>query len=171
MPGSSSRSPRRSILWYLLFRTTFGYQIRTVGLSRGAAAYAGIKWGSTITLAMFLSGCLAGLAGAGEALGLHGRHYANRQATDSPRSRSDWSAATIPIGVIFAGLLFGVLRSGSNAMQNQVGTSKELVLILQALVILSVSALASLEYLRERRARTAAATPSAAAQPATGVTA
>jgi general nucleoside transport system permease protein len=61
------------------------------------------------------------------------------------------------LGVIFAALLFGILRSGSNAMQVQTGTSKELVSILQALVILALSALAALEYLRSRRARTLAA--------------
>src|SRR5581483_4961420 len=62
-------------LWWLLFRTTLGYKLRTVGQSRGAAAYAGISWGRAITLAMFLSGVLGGVAGASEALGLHGRYY------------------------------------------------------------------------------------------------
>ncbi len=159
------------ILWYVLFRTTFGFRIRTVGLSRGAAEYAGIAWGSTITKAMFLSGLLAGLMGASESLGLLGRHYDNRSGYGFTALAVGLVGRNHPIGVIFAGLLFGVLRSGSNAMQAQAGTSKELVLILQALVILSVSALASLEYLRERRSRTAAATPTAAAQPAPGVTA
>src|SRR5215218_6481374 len=51
------------IFWYLLFRTTFGYKIRTVGLSHGAAAYAGINWGRTVILAMFVSGFMGGLAG------------------------------------------------------------------------------------------------------------
>ena len=151
------------IIWYVLFRTTFGYKIRTVGLSRGAAEYAGIAWGSTITKAMFLSGFLGGLMGASESLGLLGRHYDNRSGYGFTAIAVGLVGRNHPIGVIFAALLFGVLRSGSNAMQAKAGTSKELVLILQALVILSVSALASLEYLRERRARTAAAATTAQA--------
>jgi ABC-type uncharacterized transport system permease subunit len=50
--------------------------------------------------------------------------------------------------MIFAGLLFGALRSGSTEMQNQVGTSKELVLILQGLVILAVAAISSSDRIR-----------------------
>ena len=61
------------VLWYLLFRTTFGYRVRAVGLSRGAAAYAGISWGRTITLAILSSELLAGLGCAAEVLGLQGR--------------------------------------------------------------------------------------------------
>jgi simple sugar transport system permease protein len=151
------------VLWYLLFRTTFGYNIRTVGLSRGAADYAGINWGRTVVKAMFLSGFLGGLAGASESIGLLGRHIDTRSGYGFTAIAVGLVGRNHPIGVIFAGLLFGVLRSGSNAMQAKAGTSKELVLILQALVILSVSALATIEYLRARRARIAAAgTPAAA---------
>jgi simple sugar transport system permease protein len=142
-------------MWYLLFRTTFGYRLRTVGLSRGAAAYAGIKWGLTITLAMALSGAIAGLAGAGEALGLQGRHYAGPPGYGFTAIAVGLVGRNHPIGVIFSGLLFGALRSGATEMQNQVGTSKELVLVLQGLVILSVSALASFGRLQMWRARRA----------------
>lgn len=147
------------VLWYLLFRTTFGYKMRTVGLSRGAADYAGIAWGSTITKAMFLSGFLGGLAGVTDAIGLLGRHFDSRAGYGFTAIAVGLVGRNHPIGVIFAGLLFGVLRSGSNAMQANAGTSKELVLILQALVILAVAGLASLQYLRARRVRTAAARP------------
>ena len=57
------------VLWYGMFRTSWGYRLRTVGLSRGAAAYAGISWGRTITVAMLVSGLLGGLAGASEDAG------------------------------------------------------------------------------------------------------
>ena len=63
------------VVWFLLYRTVFGYKIRTVGLSPGAAAFAGISWGRTIALAMLLSGVLAGLGGTVDALGLQGRYY------------------------------------------------------------------------------------------------
>jgi simple sugar transport system permease protein len=153
------------VLWYVMFRTTFGYKLRTVGLSRGAADYAGIAWGSMITRAMFLSGALGGLAGATEAIGLLSRHFDDSAGYGFTAIAVGLVGRNHPIGVIFAGLLFGVLRSGSNAMQTDAGTSKELVLILQGLVILAVSALAALEHLRGRRVKTSiAATHTGAAQ-------
>lgn len=149
------------VLWYLLFRTTLGYKIRTVGLSQGAAAFAGIGWGRTITLAMFISGFYGGLMGASEAAGLNRNHA-------DPLASYGFTAIAVglvgrnnPIGVIMAGLLFGVLRNGSNAMQAQAGTSKELVSILQGLVILSISALAAIEFMRSRRAARVEAAPPA----------
>ena len=132
------------VLWYGLFRTTFGYRVRAVGLSRGAAAYAGIGWGRTITLAMLGSGLLAGLGGAAEVLGLQGRYY------DRFSPGYGFTAIAIglvgrnhPAGVVLAALLFGALNSGATAMQSAAGTSKELVQILQALVILAVAAFAA----------------------------
>jgi len=139
------------VLWYLLFRTTFGYKIRTVGLSQGAAAFAGISWGRTIILAMFVSGFLGGMAGAIEATGLLGRHYDNRAGYGFTAIAVGLVGRNHPLGVIVAGILFGVLRSGANGMQNEAGTSKELVLILQGLVILSISALAALEFRRRQK--------------------
>jgi simple sugar transport system permease protein len=135
-------------LWYLLFRTTWGYRVRTVGLSRGAAAYAGFSWGRTITAAMFWSGVFAGLAGAGETLGLQGRQISAPQGYGFTAIAVGLVGRNHPIGVILAGLLFGVLRSGATEMQNTAGTSRELVLVLQGLIILSVSALASAGRLR-----------------------
>ncbi len=78
------------LVWYLLFRTTFGYQLRTVGLSKGAAAYAGMSWGATITIAMFISGALGGLGGSSETLGLLGQQY---NAPPGIRLRLDRSRA------------------------------------------------------------------------------
>lgn len=136
------------LLWYLLFRTTFGYRLRTVGQSPGAAAFAGIPWGLTIVTAMFISGACAGLAGAGEALGLQGRHYSNPPGYGFTSIAVGLVGRNHPLGMVFAGLLFGALRSGSTEMQNQVGTSKELVLILQGLVILAVAAISASERIR-----------------------
>ena len=144
------------ILWYLLFRTTFGYSVRTVGLSRGAAAYGGINWGLTITLAMAASGMLAGLAGAGEALGLHGRHYAIAPGYGYTAIAVGLVGRNNPLAVILAGLLFGTLASGAPSMQADAGVSAEIVLVIQGLVILAVAAFAvmnRLPFLRQRLVR------------------
>jgi len=131
------------LVWYLLFRTTFGYRLRTVGLSKGAAAYAGMGWGATITIAMFISGALGGLGGSSETLGLLGQQYNAPQGYGFASIAVGLVGRNNPFGVVLAALLFGTLRSGSTAMQNQAGTSKELVLVLQGLVILAFAALAA----------------------------
>lgn len=136
------------ILWYLLFCTTFGYRVRAVGLSRGAAAYAGIRWGRTITTAMFVSGLLAGLGGAADALGLQGRYYDVRVGYGFTAIAVGMVGRNHPAGVVLAGLLFGALSSGATRMQNTAGTSREIVQVLQGLVILSVAALVAISHLR-----------------------
>lgn len=144
-------------LWWLMFRTTFGYKLRTVGISPGAAAYAGISWGWAITLAMFLSGVLGGFAGGSEVLGLHGRYYGVPTGYGYTAIAVGLVGRNNPLGVVFAGLLFGALSAGANRMQNTAGTSKDLVSVLLGLVILSVAAFASVESYRQRRRQTARA--------------
>ena len=130
------------LLWLVLYKTTFGYRVRTVGLSRGAASYGGINWGVTISIAMAISGALAGLAGAGEALGLHGRHYAAPPGYGFTAIAVGLVGQNNPLGVILSGLLFGVLSAGAPLMQSQAGVSKEIVSVLQGLIILAVAAVA-----------------------------
>ncbi len=128
------------VMWFVLFHTTFGYKLRTVGLSVGASRYAGIRWGLTLALAMGLAGALAGLAGAGESLGLHGRHSATPPGLGFTAIAVGLVGRNHPLGVILAALLFGVLSAGSPFMQANAGVSKEIVLVLQGLVILAVAA-------------------------------
>lgn len=137
-----------AILWYLLFRTTFGYRVRTVGLSRGAAAYAGISWGRTITVAMLVSGLLAGLGGASETLGLQGRHYDQPAGYGFTAIAVGLVGRNHPAGAVMAAVLFGALNAGATQMQSRAGTSKEIVLIVQGLVILSVAAFAAFDRIR-----------------------
>jgi simple sugar transport system permease protein len=141
-----------AVLWYLLYKTTLGYRLRTVGLSRGAAAYAGIAWGATIALAMAMSGVLAGLGGAADTLGLQGRYYNVAAGYGFTSIAVGLVGRNHPFGVVLAGLLFGALSAGATRMQNTAGTSKDLVSVLLGLVILSVSAFAVFDQFRRRRA-------------------
>lgn len=145
------------VLWYLLYRTTFGYKVRTVGISRGAAAYAGIAWGATIALAMAIAGALAGLGGAADALGLQGRYYNVQAGYGFTSIAVGLVGRNHPFGVVAAGLLFGALSAGATRMQNTAGTSRDLVSVLLGLVILSVSAFAVLDEFRKRRQQAARA--------------
>jgi len=146
-------------LWFLLYRTAFGYKVRAVGLSRGASAYGGIHWGATVMIAMAIAGGLAGLAGAGEALGLHGRHYLTPPGYGFTAIAVGLVGRNNPLAIILSGLLFGALSAGAPSMQ-ATDVSKEIVLVIQGLIILAVAALdvvGRLPAIRSRMAKRSAA--------------
>jgi general nucleoside transport system permease protein len=129
------------VVSWLLFRSTKGFEFRAVGLNPSAARYAGMSIGGTLILAMMVSGGLAGLAGASEMLG------SNRTLTPgfSPGWGFDAIALAIlggsrPLGVVFAALLFGALRAGATPMQVETGIPIDLVVVIQALVIMFIAA-------------------------------
>jgi general nucleoside transport system permease protein len=136
------------LIWLVLFRTTFGYRLRTVGLSRGASDYAGIRWGWMIVGTMALSGALAGLAGAVELTGVTGRHSNINPGYGFTAIAVALAGRNHPAGVVLAALLFGLLSSGSTRMQSQADISAQLVQIIQALVILAVAATGAIAHYR-----------------------
>ncbi len=129
-----------AISW-LLFRSTLGFEFRAVGLNPAAARYAGIRIARTLVLTMSIGGALAGLAGTAEILG------ANKTLTAgfSPGYGFDAIALALlgrsrPVGVVAAALLFGALRAGATPMQSATGIPIDLVVVIQALVIMFVAA-------------------------------
>lgn len=145
------------VIWYLLYRTVFGYKIRTVGLSSGAAAYAGFSWGRTIVIAMLISGLLAGLGEAVDTLGLHGRFYNVAIGLGFTSIAVGLVGRNQPFGVVLSGLLFGALAAGATKMQNTAGISRDIVYVLLGFVIFSVSALAAVQQFRNARQQAARA--------------
>jgi simple sugar transport system permease protein len=128
-------------VWWLLFRSTKGFEFRAVGLNPSAARYAGMNISRTVVLTMMISGGLAGLAGASEILGTNLRLTPNF----SPNWGFDAIAiallgASRPVGVVFAAILFGALRAGAAPMQAQTGIPIDLVVVIQGLVIMFIAA-------------------------------
>ena len=125
------------IAWYLLYRTTRGFEIRAVGANPDAARYAGVKPRRMIILTMSIAGMLAGLAGACVVLGIS--HRMNTTFNTSVGFDSITVALlgrSNPIGVMFSALLFGAMRAGAPPMQINAGIPVELVDFLQALILL-----------------------------------
>ena len=128
-------------IYWLLFYTTIGYEFRATGANPNAAKYAGIKAGLTIVLVMAIAGALAGLAGANQITGVLGRASPGFSASIG----FDAIAVALlgrshPIGVLFAGLLFGALIAGGRLMQVKAGVSVDLITIIQALIIVFIAA-------------------------------
>jgi simple sugar transport system permease protein len=129
------------VIWWLLNKSTPGFEIRTVGANPDAAQYAGMSITRNFVLAMALSGALGGLAGASQVLGLE--H--NLKASFSAGYGFDSIAIALlaksnPIGIIPAAIFWGALRNGAGLMQLQSGISISLINIIQALVIVFVAA-------------------------------
>lgn len=129
------------LVWYYLFRTPAGYELRSVGLSPPAAEYGGISIERKLILALSLAGLLAGLAGAGEVLGTHYRFIGRF----SPGYGWDGIAGGLiarahPIGAIFAALLMGALRAGGMQVQRSGAAPGDIAAVLQGLVIFFIIA-------------------------------
>jgi general nucleoside transport system permease protein len=128
-------------VWWLLSRSTLGFELRAVGSNANAARTAGMSVARGYTVAMLLAGALAGLAGANQVLGT--------AHTLSPGISSNigFDAITVallgrasPSGTVLAALLFGALRAGGVQMQAQTGVSVEIVTVVQSLIVLLIAA-------------------------------
>jgi simple sugar transport system permease protein len=129
------------VVYWLLFKTTTGFEFRSSGSNPEAARYAGMRSGLIIVLVMACSGALAGLAGANQVLGVLGR------ASPGFSGGAGFDAIAVallgrshPVGVLLAGLLFGALEAGGRQMQVSAGVRIDLISIIQALIIIFVAA-------------------------------
>ena len=129
-------------VWWLIERSTLGFELRSVGANADASRTAGMNVSNVFTIAMILAGALAGLAASMNVLGHHDA------LSPSMAGSIGFDAITVallgratPIGTLLAGLLFGALSVGGVAMQaSGAGTPKELTEVLQALIVLFVAA-------------------------------
>ena len=128
-------------IWWLLNKTTIGFEIRTVGANPDAAQYAGMSVTRNVMLTMAVSGGLAGMAGAVTILGLEHNYKAAFTGGYGFHSIAiALLAGSNPIGIIPAAIFWGALRNGAGLMQLQSGISINLINIVQALVIVFIAA-------------------------------
>jgi general nucleoside transport system permease protein len=130
-------------LWYLLWRTKLGYEIRATGANVDAAIYAGIKPGRIIMVAMLISGGLAGLMAVNEILGVQhrlvlefagGAGFVGIAVALMGRSH--------PAGVVLAAMLFGLLYQGGAELSfAKPAITRDMIVVIQGLVILFMGAL------------------------------
>ncbi|MGC9347141.1 MAG: ABC transporter permease [Anaerolineae bacterium] len=128
-------------VWWLLYKTTLGYELRTVGKNSHAARYAGISVPRSFVITMALSGALAGLSAATDILGVL-RFMPNAFA-----SGYGFDAIALalvgkshPAGVVLASLLFGALRAGARNMQGIARVPIDITSIIQGLIIVFIAA-------------------------------
>jgi general nucleoside transport system permease protein len=128
-------------VWWLLSRSTLGFQLRAVGANQFAARTAGMSVERSYTMVMILAGGLSGLAGVSQILGT------NSAITQDIDAGIGFDAITVallaratPGGTVLAGLLFGALRAGGVQMQSSTGIPIDLVQVIQSLIVLFIAA-------------------------------
>jgi len=127
--------------WYLLNRTTLGFELRATGLNSEASQYAGMKSKTLMVVAMLFAGGFAGMAGATEVLGTYG------YASTSLAGNIGFDAIAVallgqstPIGTLVSALLFGALQAGGRSMQANTDVPVDLIIVLRALIVMFVAA-------------------------------
>ena len=133
-------------VYILIWHTRFGFQMRALGHNPTASTYAGISNSRTIMIVMTLSGALAGMVAVNQIVGVQ-----YRLVLDYVSDAGFVGIAVAlmgrnhPVGILLAALLFGALYQGGNELQYVIpGLSKEMVVVIQALVILFTGAMEGL---------------------------
>jgi len=128
-------------VFFLLYKTPFGYELRTVGSNKEFARYGGINVNKTIILSMMVSGIFAGLAGVHLALAIYNRVLMGMSfGLGFEGINIAILAGNNPLAVPLSSLLYGYLRAGADVMERSSDVSRELVVVIQALVLLLVTA-------------------------------
>jgi simple sugar transport system permease protein len=129
------------LLYWFLFKTTLGFEVRSVGANPDAAKYAGMNIVRNFVLVMFLAGGLAGLAGTAQVLGVD--HWVG-QGFSAGYGFDAIALALLgkshPFGVVLSALLFGFLRSGATDMQSMARIPIDIISIIQGMVIVFIAA-------------------------------
>lgn len=129
------------IMWFLLDKTTKGFELRAVGFNQHASQYAGINVNRNIIYAMLISGAFAGLAGSMEGLGTF--EYIGIKGAHTGVGFDGIAVALLgsntAIGVVFAAFLFGGLKFGALNMPLETGIPTEIIDVVIALIIFFVA--------------------------------
>ena len=158
-------------IWFVLYRSKLGFELRAVGFNRDAAEFAGMPVERNTVLAMVIAGGISGLAGALMITGIQ-PHCISTLAAFENYGFNGFSVALIagssPIGCIFAGLLFGGLLYGGTSVQMAVGAPTDIINIMIGTIVFFVALARVVTLVAERlekrsaeRAQIAAATPDA----------
>ncbi|OZI11505.1 branched-chain amino acid ABC transporter permease [Bacillaceae bacterium SAS-127] len=140
------------IMWFILEKTTLGYELRSVGFNQHASQYAGMNVNRNIVLSMVISGAFAGLGGAMEGLGTFGTAFlhAGFSGVGFDGIAVALLGGNAAIGVVLAALLFGSLKVGALNMPIESGVPNELVEIVIALIIFFVASSYMIKWLISR---------------------
>lgn len=128
------------IIWYIINKTTLGYELRSVGFNSNAAKYGGINSDASIMKALAISGALSGLGGAIQIMGnaMHIAQFAGQEGFGFQGITVALIASSNPIGCVFSGLFYGAMKYGGSKL-NLVGAPKEVLDIIMGSIVLVIA--------------------------------
>ena len=129
------------LVWYVMRRTTAGFEMKLTGQNGRFARYAGLKADRLVIGSMVISGAICGLVGMFEVFGLHKRFI----TTVSQEFYYDGMLVAMmmryqPLGIILMSLFFGAMKIGGTYMEAQAGIPSSLVVIIQSIIIFFMAA-------------------------------
>lgn len=129
------------VYWWILQRSTIGFEFRAFGLNSDAAQYAGMHTKRLTVAAMMIAGAFAGMAGGSEVLGTYGygsQNFAGNIGFDAIAIAL--LGRSTPLGTAFAAVLFGALQAGGRQMQANTDVPIDLIVVLRALIVMFIAA-------------------------------
>ncbi len=141
-----------AVVWYLVYRTTVGYELGVVGFNPRAALVGGLSVAKNIVISAFLSGGLSGLAGVIEVIAIQ------KKLLEGISGSCGYTAVLIaliasnhPVGVLAAACIYAAVQVGTGSMQRQLGVPNAIVSILIGLVVLLILSKRIFGFLRSRK--------------------
>jgi len=131
------------LVWLLIWRTKFGYEMRTLGVSPSAASYAGIPYARTVIIAMLISGGLSGMMALNPVMGASARLQVEFVGgAGFVGIAVSLMGRNHPVGILLAAILFGILYQGGADLSFEMpNITRDMIVVIQGLVILFAGAL------------------------------
>ncbi|ALV61806.1 Nucleoside ABC transporter, permease protein 1 [Thermococcus sp. 2319x1] len=141
------------ITYYILWHTELGYELRVSGYNERAARYGGINPKKAVIWSFLLGGIMSGLAGATEVMGRPPSYAISQGMANIYGYGFDGIGVSLvgrnhPLGIIFSGIFFGMLKAGATAMQIEAGVPLEMVRMVQGVIVVAVAVPGLLDLLR-----------------------
>ena len=128
------------IIWFIISKTTLGFQLRAVGFNKNAAEYGGINSNAAVMKAMAISGAMAGLGGMVQLCGMGSRisQFSGQEGFGFEGITVALIASSNPIGCIFSGLFYGMMKYGGTKL-TLIGAPKEVISIIMGVIVLFIA--------------------------------
>ena len=139
-------------VWFILKKTSLGYELKAVGYNKFAAEYGGINISKNVMISMAVSGAIAGLAGAVQVLGVQGNIglLAAQQGYGFNGIAVSLIAANHPIACIPAGILFAALSYGGGKLNSAMKTPSEIINIVIGIIVLFIAMPRFMDWIRNK---------------------
>lgn len=137
------------IVWFIIEKTTLGYQLKAVGFNKNAADYGGISVNRNMLTALAISGALAGLAGALQLMGMGGRIsiFSSQEGFGFAGIVVALIGCSNPFGVLAAGIFYGAITYGGSKL-NLVGAPTQLINVIIGTIVFFISISVIFSYLK-----------------------